>query len=82
MIESIMKLHTCADCSIRCRAQAKPGSLLARLHRWHARWWPGWKIYQAQLRARGNKAMTRICYMAGWFPQISVVRNHPVGCCK
>jgi hypothetical protein len=55
MIESIMKLHTCADCSIRCRAQAKPGSLLARLHRWHARWWPGWKIYQAQLRAAATK---------------------------
>jgi hypothetical protein len=52
MIETVMKVHKCSECSIRCRAVAKPGSLSARIHRWHMTWWPGWKIYQAQLRAR------------------------------
>ena len=59
MIESVMKLHKCAGCSIRCRAARKPGSLAARIHRWHATWWPGWKHYQAELNARGAKAMPR-----------------------
>jgi hypothetical protein len=49
MIESLMKLHNCADCPIRCKASRKPGSLFARIHRWHATWWPGWKLYQAEL---------------------------------
>ena len=60
MIESLMKLHKCADCSIRCKASRKPGSLLARIHRWHATWWPGWKLYQAELGARAAKAAPRV----------------------
>jgi hypothetical protein len=60
MIESIMKLHSCADCPIRCKAQGNPRSLFARIHQWHATWWPGWKIYKAELRARGAKAMAHI----------------------
>ena len=52
MVEEMMKLHKCADCAIRCKAQANPGSLFARFHPWHMTWWPGWKIYQAELRAR------------------------------
>ena len=52
MIENVMRLHKCETCSIRCRGNAKPGSLFARIHRWHMTWWPGWKIYQAELRAR------------------------------
>ncbi len=60
MVESIMNLHKCADCSIRCRAQARPRSLFARIHRWHMKWWPGWRIYQEELRADGAKAMTCI----------------------
>ncbi len=59
MIESVMKLHKCADCSIRCRAARKPRSLFARLHRWHATWWPGWKLYQAELGVQGAKAKPR-----------------------
>jgi hypothetical protein len=47
MFEHIEKLHKCADCPIRCRAVAKPRSIFARIHRWHAMWWPGWKIHQA-----------------------------------
>lgn len=52
MVESMMKLHKCDNCAIRCRATRRPGSVFARFHRWHMTWWPGWKIYQAQLRAR------------------------------
>ena len=51
MVETIMKLHRCADCSIRCRAIAKPRSVFARIHRWHRTWWPGWKIYLRELRS-------------------------------
>ncbi|RPH74071.1 hypothetical protein EHM76_04180 [bacterium] len=60
MIEEIMKLHRCADCSIRCKAVNKPHSLFARVHRWHSTWWPGWKIYQAELRNRSAKATGRV----------------------
>jgi hypothetical protein len=52
MMVSIMNLHRCEDCPIRCQAAKKPQSIFARLHRWHVRWWPGWKIYQADLRDR------------------------------
>ena len=56
MFEQIEKLHRCDDCPIRRRAIAKPHSLFARIHRWHATWWPGWKAYQRRLRARGPRA--------------------------
>ncbi len=51
MVENMMKLHKCSECSIRCRGKAKPDSVAARIHRWHSTWWPGWKIYQSELRA-------------------------------
>ncbi len=38
----------CAECSIRKRAEKKPNGLLARLWRWHTKWCPGWKAYQAE----------------------------------
>ncbi len=50
MIEELMKLHKCADCPIRCNAVKRPKSIFARIHRWHKNWWPGWKIYQRDLR--------------------------------
>ena len=56
MIDAIMKLHRCEDCAIRRRGCAKPQSIFARIHRWHMRWWPGWKAYQSELRARSAKA--------------------------
>jgi hypothetical protein len=65
IVESLMNLHRCADCPIRCRAVAKPHSLIARIHRWHKTWWPGWKIYQTELHvnaartAAGQKILTR-----------------------
>lgn len=52
LMESMMSLHRCEDCPMRCHAAKKPQSLLARIHRWHLTWWPGWKIYQAELRTR------------------------------
>ncbi len=57
MVESLMGLHKCANCGIRCRASRKPRSLFARVHRWHATWWPGWKLYQAELAVQRAKAM-------------------------
>jgi hypothetical protein len=60
MMESLMNLHKCADCPIRCQASRKPRSLFARIHRWHATWWPGWKLYQAELRVQAAKAMPQV----------------------
>jgi hypothetical protein len=60
MIEQLMKLHRCADCPMRCHAMVKPRSLLARIHRWHTTWWPGWKIYQADQRIQAGKETARV----------------------
>jgi hypothetical protein len=56
MMESIMKLHRCEDCAIRCQAAKKPRSIFARIHRWHMRWWPGWRMYQAERRTQRENA--------------------------
>ena len=60
MVEAIMKLHRCADCSIRCNAMKEPHSVYARIHRWHKNWWPGWKIYQEELRAPSDRTNAHI----------------------
>lgn len=39
----------CEECRWRARAERKPKSLLGRLWRWHTKWCPGWKAYQAGL---------------------------------
>ncbi len=52
IVESMMSLHRCEDCPIRCQAAKKPRSIFARVHHWHMSWWPGWRIYQAEMRAR------------------------------
>jgi hypothetical protein len=41
--------HPCAACPMRKRAEVNPKALLSRLWRWHTRWCPGWKSYQAAL---------------------------------
>ena len=44
----------CENCVMKRRAEQKPDSLLAKIWRWHTRWCPGWKAYQAEL-ARQNE---------------------------
>jgi hypothetical protein len=60
MVEQIMSLHRCADCPIRCRAVKEPGSIFGRIHRWHRTWWPGYKIYQREQRARAARGTARV----------------------
>ena len=36
-------------CPMRKKAEENPKSFMARLWRWHTRWCPGWKAYQAYL---------------------------------
>lgn len=43
------KSHGCETCPLRQKAEANPKSFTARLWRWHTRWCPGWKAYQASL---------------------------------
>ena len=59
MVEQLMSLHRCEDCPIRCRAVKKPQSIFGRIHRWHRTWWPGYKIYQREQRARAAAGMAR-----------------------
>jgi len=60
LIESLMKLHRCEDCPIRCNAIKKPHSIYARIHRWHRTWWPGWRIYLRELRTSGVKGAAAV----------------------
>lgn len=48
-LSSSEKTFGCEDCPLRKKAEANPKSLIARLWRWHTRWCPGWKAYQAYL---------------------------------
>jgi outer membrane protein OmpA-like peptidoglycan-associated protein len=42
--------YGCENCRLRRHAERKPGSLLARLWKWHTGWCPGWKAYQQALK--------------------------------
>ena len=44
-----MKLYACEKCWVKAYAERKPGSLIARIWRWHTGWCPGWKAYQKSL---------------------------------
>lgn len=48
--------HNCEKCAWRARAEARPGSFLAKLWRWHTRWCPGWKAYQKSLSTRAARS--------------------------
>ena len=50
-----MKSH-CENCAWRRYAERKPGTLLARIWRWHITWCPGWKKYQRELAESGKQA--------------------------
>jgi hypothetical protein len=43
------KTFACETCPMRKKAVANPKSFMARLWRWHTKWCPGWKAYQAHL---------------------------------
>jgi hypothetical protein len=43
------KRPKCEDCAMRRKAEANPGSLWAKIWRWHTSWCPGWKAYQRSL---------------------------------
>ena len=44
------KEHGCATCPMRLKAEKNPKSFMARLWKWHTKWCPGWKAYQASLQ--------------------------------
>jgi hypothetical protein len=46
--------HQCESCAFRRKAEANPGSLIARLWQWHTKWCPGWRAYQKRLATRDN----------------------------
>jgi len=46
---STEKSFGCETCPMRKKAEDNPKSFMARLWRWHTRWCPGWKEYQAYL---------------------------------
>ncbi|HRY98915.1 MAG TPA: hypothetical protein P5550_07640 [Bacteroidales bacterium] len=46
------KKIACEDCVMRLRAEQHPDTFWSRVWRWHTRWCPGWKAYQAHLRSQ------------------------------
>lgn len=39
----------CETCAMRLKAEKNPASLMSRIWRWHTKWCPGWKKYQADI---------------------------------
>ena len=54
MSETQKTTFPCENCPMRKRAEAKPGSLFAKIWRWHTGWCPGWKAYQKHLAEQGD----------------------------
>lgn len=46
---NVQRSFGCETCPLRQKAEANPKSFMAQLWRWHTRWCPGWKAYQAYL---------------------------------
>jgi len=44
----------CETCPMRKKAEEDPNTFMARLWRWHTRWCPGWKAYQAYLAEQAS----------------------------
>lgn len=53
-----MTLRGCEKCEWRLRYDRNPGSLLARLWKWHTRWCPGWKAFMKALPDDERIALT------------------------
>jgi hypothetical protein len=51
------KVPKCESCALRRHAEKRPGSILARLWRWHTGWCPGWKAYQRWLAERESRSV-------------------------
>ena len=48
------KTFGCETCPMRKKAEENPNAFMARLWRWHTRWCPGWKAYQAYLAEQAS----------------------------
>ena len=46
------KKPMCESCLLRRYSDKYPGSILARIWRWHTGWCPGWKAYQKSLQQK------------------------------
>jgi len=46
------KKPMCESCLLRRYSDKHPGSILARIWRWHTGWCPGWKAYQKSLQQK------------------------------
>ena len=56
MTQAVEIKSGCHTCAMRARADQNPGSLMARLWRWHTGWCPGWKAYVRELERKGLPA--------------------------
>lgn len=44
-----MEKHSCRNCAMRAKYDAKPRSLVGRIWRWHIGFCPGWKAFMKSL---------------------------------
>lgn len=52
MNENLQKTFPCETCQVRKRAEEKPTSFMSRLWKFHTKFCPGWKAYQAHLASQ------------------------------
>ena len=48
------KTFACETCPMRKKAEDNPKTFMARFWRWHTKWCPGWKAYQAHLSGQAK----------------------------
>ena len=49
MSEATGKKHNCETCKWHAYYERSPKSIIGRIWKWHTKWCPGWKAYQASL---------------------------------
>ncbi len=54
-----MSEHTCANCPMRAKYDAKPKSLAGRFWRFHIKFCPGWKKYFSSLPLAEQREVAR-----------------------
>jgi hypothetical protein len=52
MSENKEKTYACATCEMRRRAAANPKAFISRVWKFHTKFCPGWKAYQAHLASQ------------------------------